>query len=47
VTAGRDDVPAPVRDNVAADDVVPVKESRGAPLEQVAEGSVTEGDGGR
>ena len=45
--AGRDEALALVRENVAADDVVLVKASRGAALEHVADGLVTEGDGGR
>jgi UDP-N-acetylmuramoyl-tripeptide--D-alanyl-D-alanine ligase len=46
-TAGRDQALAEVRENVAADDVVLVKASRGAALEHVAEGLLTEGEGSR
>jgi UDP-N-acetylmuramoyl-tripeptide--D-alanyl-D-alanine ligase len=41
-TAGRDEALAWVRENVAADDVVLVKASRGAALEHVADGLLTE-----
>jgi len=43
VTAGRDDALTWVRENVAADDVVLVKASRGAALELVADGLLEEG----
>jgi UDP-N-acetylmuramoyl-tripeptide--D-alanyl-D-alanine ligase len=46
-TAGRDQALAEVRENVAADDVVLVKASRGAALEHVAEGLLREGKGSR
>ena len=46
-TAGRDEALAEVRENVAADDVVLVKASRGAALEHVAEGLLTEGERSR
>jgi UDP-N-acetylmuramoyl-tripeptide--D-alanyl-D-alanine ligase len=46
-TAGRDQALAEVRENVAADDVVLVKASRGAALEHVAEGLLREGEGSR
>jgi UDP-N-acetylmuramoyl-tripeptide--D-alanyl-D-alanine ligase len=45
--AGRDQALELVRENVAAADVVLVKASRGAALEHVADGLVTEGEGGR
>ena len=44
---GCDEALALVRENVAAGDVVLVKASRGAALERVADGLVTEGEGGR
>ena len=44
LTAGRDDALTWVRENVAADDVVLVKASRGAALEIVADGLLEEGD---
>ena len=43
VTAGRDEALTWVRNNVAAEDVVLVKASRGAALEHVADGLLTEG----
>lgn len=43
VAAGRDEALAWVRDNVAAEDVVLVKASRGAALEHVADGLLDEG----
>ena len=46
-TAGRDQALDEVRENVAADDVVLVKASRGAALEHVAEGLLTEGERSR
>jgi UDP-N-acetylmuramoyl-tripeptide--D-alanyl-D-alanine ligase len=47
LTAGRDQALAAVQQNAAADDVVLVKASRGAALEHVADGLLTEGEGGR
>jgi UDP-N-acetylmuramoyl-tripeptide--D-alanyl-D-alanine ligase len=44
VTAGRDEALAWVRENVAAEDVVLVKASRGAALEKVADGLLEEGE---
>jgi UDP-N-acetylmuramoyl-tripeptide--D-alanyl-D-alanine ligase len=44
LTAGRDEALAWVRDNVAAGDVVLVKASRGAALENVADGLLEEGE---
>ena len=46
VTAGRDEALALVRENVAADDVVLVKASRGAALEVVADGLLDHSDEG-
>ena len=47
LTAGRDDALSWVRENVAADDVVLVKASRGAALEVVADGLLEEGEQSR
>jgi len=47
VTAGRDEALTWVRNNVAAEDVVLVKASRGAALEHVADGLLTEGGASR
>ncbi|QZY27963.1 UDP-N-acetylmuramoyl-tripeptide--D-alanyl-D-alanine ligase [Nocardioides coralli] len=47
LAAGRDEALAVVQQNAAADDVVLVKASRGAALEHVADGLLTEGEGGR
>ncbi len=44
LTAGRDEALAWVRENVAAGDVVLVKASRGAALERIADGLLTEGE---
>jgi UDP-N-acetylmuramoyl-tripeptide--D-alanyl-D-alanine ligase len=44
VTAGRDEALAWVRENVAAEDVVLVKASRGAALEKIADGLLEEGE---
>jgi len=47
VAAGRDAALTWVRDNVAAEDVVLVKASRGAALEHVADGLLSEGEASR
>ena len=43
-TAGRTEALAWVRENVAAEDVVLVKASRGAALEKIADGLLEEGE---